>query len=187
MAAATGGDPTANTSIFSPHLAAAILAQPECVASVWPAFNDLRAVAHATKVARLRLVVSALIAEARLVFGVCLSLARGTPVPSACAATRPRAALHQWISTLLVHGPPLLRSAWHWSCEQCQFLHAQLSLVVAPAPWSVVPILTAPFDRGRLAWPPTAWPFPAALCAYFPRHKRRRSVVACIGPLCRPA
>ena len=167
MAAATGGDPTANPFIFSPHLAAAILAQPECVASVWPAFDDLRAAAHATKPARLRLVVSALIAEARLVFGACLSLARGTPVPSACAATRPGAALHQWISTLLVHGSPLLRSAWHWSGEQCQFLHAQLSLVVAPAPWSAVPILTAPFDPGRLAWASTARPFPATLCAFF--------------------
>ena len=106
LAAATGGDPTANAFLFSPHLAAAIFAQPECVASVWPAFDDLRAAAHATKPARLRLVVSALVAEARLVFGACLSLARGTPVPSACAATRPGAALHQWISTLLVHGSP---------------------------------------------------------------------------------
>ena len=25
---------------------------------------------------------------------------------------------------------------------------------MAPAPWSAVPILTAPFDRGRLAWTP---------------------------------
>lgn len=55
--------------------------------------DDYGAAAHATKPARLRLVVSALVAEARLVFGACHFLARGTPVPSACVATRPGATL----------------------------------------------------------------------------------------------
>ena len=48
--------------------------------------DDYGAAAHATKPARLRLVVSALVAEARLVFGACHFLARGTPVPSAYPA-----------------------------------------------------------------------------------------------------
>ena len=55
--------------------------------------DDYGAAAHATKPARLRLVVSALVAEARLVFGACHFLARGTPVPSACVATLPGATL----------------------------------------------------------------------------------------------
>ena len=44
---------------FSPHLALALLEQPACVASVWPAFEDLRSAAHSVKTARLRLVISA--------------------------------------------------------------------------------------------------------------------------------
>ena len=85
LAAVTGGDPTANVLFLSTHLAAALFAQPECVASVWPAFDYLRAAVHAIKPAPLHLVarVSALVAEARLVIGACFSLARGSPEPSA--------------------------------------------------------------------------------------------------------
>ena len=66
LADATGGDPPASVLQFSPNLGAALLAQPDCVASVWPAFGSA---ARATKPSRFRLVVSATTSEARLVFG----------------------------------------------------------------------------------------------------------------------
>ena len=74
LADATGGDPPASVLQFSPHLGAALLAQPDCVSSVWPAFGDLRSAARATKPSRFRLVVSATTSEARLVFGACFEV-----------------------------------------------------------------------------------------------------------------
>ena len=120
--------------IFSPHLAHALLEQPTCVASVWPAFEDLRSAAHATKTSRLRPVISALVSEARLVFGACLLLARATPRPSACHHSPTGETLHGWTQALLAHGPALLPTMWHRSHEQCQLLHTQLIQLVSPAP-----------------------------------------------------
>ena len=63
-------------------LTAQILDHPDCVAAIWPSFSDLRSAAHATKPARLRLVISAMVSEARIVFGACFLLARAAPLPS---------------------------------------------------------------------------------------------------------
>jgi hypothetical protein len=49
-------------------LSRAMLIQVECVASIWPAFAYLRAAASASKPSRLRLVVSAMVCDARLIF-----------------------------------------------------------------------------------------------------------------------
>jgi hypothetical protein len=167
LADATGGDPPATVFTFSPSSAAELLADPARAAGVWPALEELRTAARATKPSRLRLVASALVAEARLVFGACFLLARGTPCPSACASSLAGSTLHHWIRSLLAHGDSFLRAHWHWSLAQCQLLHASLSLVVAPSPWRAAPVTTLPFDPERLPWPSPARPFPAALCAFF--------------------
>ena len=117
LADATGGDPPASVLQFSPHLGAALLAQPDCVSSVWPAFGDLRSAARATKPSRFRLVVSATTSEARLVFGACFLLAQRSARPSEHPSTLPGATLHSWLQTLLAHGSALFRSTWHWSRE----------------------------------------------------------------------
>jgi hypothetical protein len=58
-------------------LSRAMLTQVECVASIWPAFADLRAAASTSKPSRLRLVVSAMVCETRLVFAASYLVARG--------------------------------------------------------------------------------------------------------------
>ena len=151
---------------FSPHLAHALLDQPTCVASVWPAFEDLRSAAHATKTSRLRLVISALVSEARLVFGACLLLARATPRPSACHHSLTGETLHGWIQALLAHGPALLPAKWHWSHEQCQLLHTQLIQLVSPAPWTPTTVTAPPVSPDFIRWNSTARPFPATMCAF---------------------
>ena len=136
------------------------------MASVWPAFEDLRAAAHATKASRFRLVVSATTSEARLVFGACLLLARGSPTPSAHGSTAPGATLHHWIRTLLAHGSGLFQHTWHWTLDQCRLLHAQLALVVGPTPWLALPVTSPPFIAGSFNWAGPPRPFPALMCAF---------------------
>ena len=79
------GDPPATVLPFSPSLAAELLSNTARAVEVWPALEELRAAAHATKPSLLRLVTSALVAEARLVFGACFLLARGNPPPRAAS------------------------------------------------------------------------------------------------------
>ncbi len=167
LADATGGDPPATVLTFSPSSAAELLGHTARAVEIWPALEELRSAAHATKPSRLRLVASALVAEARLMFGACFLLARGNPFLSACASSLAGSTLHYWIRSLLAHGEPFLRSNWHWSHAQCQLLHASLSLVVAPSSWRAAPVTTLPFDPELLPWPSPARPFPAALCAFF--------------------
>ena len=157
MAGATGGDPPAIVYPFSPSLAAELLSNAAHAVEVWPALEELRAAAHATKSSRLRLVASALVAEARLVFGACLLLARGTPSPSGCASSLAGSTLHYWICTLLAHGDTFLRSHWHWFNAQCQLLHA--SLVVAPSTWRAVPVTAPTFDPEPFPLPSQIRPF----------------------------
>ena len=166
LADATGGDPPASVLQFSPHLGAALLAQPDCVSSVWPAFGDLRSAARATKPSRFRLVVCATTSEARLVFGACFLLAQRSVRPSEHPSTLPGATLHSWLQTLLAHGSALFRSTWHWSREQCQLFHTHLCMVVAPAPWvaSAVPVL--PFSMDAFSWSLPPVPYPAPVCTF---------------------
>lgn len=93
------------------------LAQHDCVASVWPAFGDLRSAARATKPSRLRLVARATVSEARLVFGACFLLSQRLDRPSEHLSTASGATLHFWIQTLLAHGTALLQSTWCWTAE----------------------------------------------------------------------
>ena len=111
--------------------------------------------------------ISALVAEARLVFGACFLLARGSSPPSSCVSALAGSTLHHWIRTLLEHGSPFLGAAWHWSTAQCQLFHAQLSLVVAPTPWTAEPVATNPFLPDQFAWSSPPVSFPAAICAFF--------------------
>ena len=52
--------------------AAQLLLHPDTVASIWPTFSELRLAARVTKQYQLRLVVSALVADARVAFRSCL-------------------------------------------------------------------------------------------------------------------
>jgi hypothetical protein len=146
------------------ELASALLFQTEQVAFTWPAFASLRSAARASKRARalFLLAVSALVSEARLVFGACFHLSRGTLIPTESNHTVPGAALHLWAQTLIRHGSATLSAVWHWSHEQTQALHAHLTSLVAPAPWTLRPLDGTPFDATAVCWDL----HPATLCAF---------------------
>ena len=149
-----------------PGSALVLLAQSACVASVWPSFEDLRAAASATRPSRLRLVVSALVSEARLIFGACFLLARNHLPPSRHPRIQPGAALHRWIRSLLHDGPYSLQHAWCWSPQQCQLLRAHLLQLAAPTDWWAAPAPTVPFSLDDFPWEGPARPYPAALYAF---------------------
>ncbi len=157
-----------SSSVLPPslRLASDLLHYPEQAACIWPAFEDLRAAAHATRTARLRLVISAMVSEARIVFGACFLLTRSSLRPSLAAQSRVGEALHGWIQALLTHGSTLLPELWHWSHTQCQFLHAQLTQLVAPTPWSTTAVLNLPFRLEQFKWDARPRPFPAGICAF---------------------
>jgi hypothetical protein len=163
---ATGGDPSLSSSNFSPHLARALLTQPDRAASVLPAFGDLRAAASATKTSRLPLVAGAVVSEARLVLGACFLMSQGSGRPSEHPSARTGAALYSWLKALLADGTPLLEQLWHWTRPQCQLLHAQLAQVVSSRPWNPHPIPALPFPMDDFAWDSRPQAFPAALCTF---------------------
>ncbi len=101
---ATDGDPTEPALLFSIQSVRTLLSDSDSISLTWPAFAALRGAARATKVARLRMALSALVSEARIVFGACFLLARASPSPEPRSLTRPGRRLHSWICTLLVHG-----------------------------------------------------------------------------------
>ena len=92
---------------FSAPLVPSLLVQSRLVARVWPAFDDLRGAARAPKAARLRLAISALLAEARLVMGACFLTTPLEPSPRAPSAG---SLLHSWVQDLLRHGSTFLLS-----------------------------------------------------------------------------
>jgi hypothetical protein len=147
-------------------LTAQILDHPDCVAAIWPSFSDLRSAAHATKPARLRLVISAMVSEARIVFGACFLLARAAPLPSSHIHAETGKTLHEWIQSLLRHASATLHSRWRWTHDQCQYLHAQLSELASPSPWAPVKISELPFSCRPFPWHESCRPFPAAMCAF---------------------
>ena len=156
----------ATPPVAGEELASALLFQSEQVAFVWPAFASLRSAARATKIATFRLAVSALVSEARLVFGACYLLSRGAPPHEPVHTDGPGAALHLWIKSLIMHGSHTLSSAWHWSPEQTQYLHTHLAQLVAPVPWTPSPVDRPPLDPAAINWDRPAQPYPAALCAF---------------------
>ena len=131
---ATSGDPTDPVIIFSLPAVRGLLHDPDRVALTWPAFAALRAAARATKKSRLRLALSALVSEARLVFGACCLKARESPPPALHDITRPGAELHSWIRALLEHGTFILPEAWHGGSEDCHLLYAHMTCLVAATP-----------------------------------------------------
>ena len=166
MADATGGDPSCHSFQFSPHLARALLEQADSVCSIWPAFAELRAAAHSPKQSRLRVVISAAVCEARLIFAAAFFVAHGAARPTWPAATASGLILFSWIRSLLAHGSALLQSCWRWSPAQAQLLYANLALVVSPVPWSALPVPNSPVRKDSIAWSSTPRPFPAILCSF---------------------
>ena len=163
---ATGGDPSGPPSDFSPNLARTIFDGADCVSSVWPAFADLRAAAHVTKQSRLRIVISAAVCEARLVFAASFFVAQGAPRTVWPHVTATGSTLHAWIRALLAHGAQLLQSRWLWSQSQAQLLHAHLSMVVAPSTWTAVPVAASPASLNAIDGARAARPYPAVLCTF---------------------
>ena len=113
-----------------------------------------------------RLVISAMVSEAHLVFGTCFLLARSAPVPSLHPHAETGATLHGWIRSLLRHASVPLHSCWHWTHDQCQFLHVQLSQLASPTPWAPVAISELSFGCRPFPWHEPCHPFPAAVCAF---------------------
>ncbi len=134
--------------------------------SFWPAFADLRAAEHATKQSRLRIVISAAVCEARLIFAAAFFVAHGAPRPTWSTATTTGLTLFSWIRALIAHGSALLQSRWRWPPEQAQLLYANVSLVVAPAPWSALPASSSAVCADSIAWSSPPRPYPATLCSF---------------------
>ena len=130
------------------------------------ASSDLRSAAHATKKARLRLVVSAMVSEARLVLGACFLLSRASTPPSSCSHSATDETLHHWITTLLALSTGLLQEHWHWSLEQRAYLHAQLAQLAAPRPWLAGAVSVLPFDLDAPPWQAPPRPYPASMSAF---------------------
>ncbi len=171
---ATDGDPTEQALLFSIQSVRTLLSDSDSTSLTWPAFAALRGAARATKVARLRMALIALVSEARIVFGACLLLASASPAPVPRSLTRPGRRLHSWICTLLsllAHGTTALPSVWEWSFEQCMSLHQHLLCLAAPAPPALVPVDSDTLPVSGVLWhtPPRQYP---ALYAFL--HSLRR-------------
>ena len=110
--------------------------------------------------------LSALVSEARIVFGACFLLARAAPAPVPRSLTRPGRRLHSWICTLLAHGTTALPSVWKWSFEQCQSLHQHLLCLAAPAPPALVPVDPDALPVSGVTWHTPPRQYPAALYAF---------------------
>jgi hypothetical protein len=161
------GPPASPAEFLSPAaLSRAMLEQADCVASVWPAFADLRAAASNSKPSRLHLVVSAMVCEARLVFAASYLVARGEPAPDRAPRTLPGRTLHRWILAMLTHGAPALCDSWRWTQPQLQHLHAQLCRVAAPTTWTPSPVTVALFSCDIFTWTDRPVQFPAALTTF---------------------
>jgi hypothetical protein len=163
---AISGDPTDPGFLFSLQSVQALLSDSDAINLTWPAFAALRGAARATKVARLRMALSALVSEARIVFGACFLLARAAPAPVPRSMTRPGRRLHSWICTLLVHGTTALPSVWHWSLEQCLSLHQHLLCLAPPTPPALVPVDLAALPVPGVLWHSAPRQYPAALYAF---------------------
>ena len=163
---ATNGDPTEQAFLFSIQSVRALLSDSDTISLTWPAFAALRGAARATKVARLRMALSALVSEARIVFGACFLLARASPAPAPRSLTRPGRRLHSWICTLLVHGPTALPAVWKWSSEQCLYLHQHLLCLAAPTPAVLAPVGPDSLPASGVLWHLPPRQYPAALYAF---------------------
>ena len=73
---------------------------------------------------------------------------------------------HLWAQTLIRHGIATPSAAWHWSPEQTQTLHAHLTCLVAPAPWTLRPMDGTPPNAMAVCWDTPPRPYPAAMCAF---------------------
>ena len=163
---ATDGDPTEPALLFSIQSVRTLLSDSDSISLTWPAFAALRGAARATKVARLRMALSALVSEASIVFGACFLLARASPAPVPWSLTRPGRRLHSWICTLLAHGTTALPSVWKWSFEQCMSLHQHLLCLAAPAPPALVPMDSDALPVSGVLWHTPPRQYPAALYAF---------------------
>jgi hypothetical protein len=99
-----------------------------------------------------------------LIFAAAFFIAHGAPRSDWSRATATGLVLFSWIRALLAHGFDLLQPRWRWSPQQAQLLYANLSMVVAPEPWSALPLTLVPFPVESFDWRASPRPFPAALC-----------------------
>ena len=160
---ATCGDPTDPVILFSLPDLHELLHDSDTVARIWPALASLRGAAKAAKPARFRMALTAMVAEARLVFGSCFLLTRASPAPPPCNTTRPGRRLHSWITSLLAYGSAAIPPSWHWSLEQCLMLHSHLLYLVAASPPLLVPTTPDALPIASIDWSSQPRPYPATL------------------------
>ena len=160
---ATCGDLTDPVILFSLPDLHELLHDSDTVARIWPALASLRGAAKAAKPARFRMALTAMVAEARLVFGSCFLLTRASPAPPPCNTSRPGRRLHSWIASLLAHGSAASPPSWHWSLEQCLMLHSHLLYLVAASPPLLVPTTPDALPIASIDWSSQPRPYPATL------------------------
>ena len=110
--------------------------------------------------------LSALVSEARIVFGACFLISRASPASGSRSLTRPGRRLHSWIRTLLVHGTAALPVVWKWSLEQCLTLHQHLLCLAAPALPVLDPVDADALPIAGVLWHTPPRHYPAALYAF---------------------
>ncbi len=91
---ATSGDLTDPDILFSLLTIRGLLQHSNGAALTWPAFTLLGGATRASKPARFRMALSALVLEAHLVFGGCFLISRAWPAPVPDAPTRKGRELH---------------------------------------------------------------------------------------------
>jgi hypothetical protein len=92
--------------------------------------------------------LSALVSEARLVFGACFLISRASPALVPDAPTQLGRPLHSWICSLLALGFYVIPATWQWSLEQCSLLHVHLLCLAAssPSPLALAALDALPLD-----------------------------------------
>ncbi len=163
---ATSGDPTAPDILFSLISVRGLLLDPDGAAATWPAFALLNGAARAAKPARLRMALSALVSEARLVFGACFLIAHASPAPVPHGPTRPGRDLHSWICSLLALGFYVIPDTWEWNMEQCSMLHSHLRSLVASSPLTPSPALPDSLPLVSVDWLAPPRQYPATLMVF---------------------
>jgi hypothetical protein len=126
----------------------------------------LRGAARAAKPARFRMALSALVSEARLVFGACFFIARASPAPVPNVPTRPGRDLHSWIRSLLALGFYVIPNAWQWNMVQCSMLLSHLLSLVASSPQPPFPAAPDSLPLASVDWIAPPRPYPATLIAF---------------------
>ena len=146
--------------------AAALFNRADQLAAIWPAFGALRSAASATKSSRLRIVLSAVVCEARVTFAGSFLTARGDGSPPAPDLPTAGAILWACVRSILDGGSAFLQSHWSWTSSQSTLLHSHMLSLSSSSDWTACPVAELPVPADSILRHAQPRPFPAPLCVF---------------------